>query len=253
MDIALSSWSLHREIPEKMDLVEFVRVAAQKFGITTVELCQQHFSSTGFSYVERIKKELTRLNSKVVNIPIDIGDISQPNDEGRERDKALIKNWIDIAKEVSSPYVRVNTGKFEDTSSIERIITSYKELVDYAKNLGIKVLLENHGGTSSDPEKVVKIVKEVNSPFFGTCPDFGNFPKDTRYKDLEIISPYALLVHAKTYQFDDKGEEISIDIQRCLDILRKTGYNGYLSIEFEGSGDEFEGIEKSKYLLRKYL
>ncbi len=253
MKIALSSWSLHREIPKNMDLVDFIKVSAERFGINAIELCQQHFTSTTSSYIDEIKKQLEKCKVKVINVPIDVGDISQINDEKREKDISLIKNWINVAKEVGSPYARVNTGKSKDEGALDRIIKSYKELVRYAENLGMGILLENHGGISNDPEKIVKIVKEVNSPSFGTCPDFGNFPEETRYKALEIIAPYALVVHAKTYEFDSKGEETKINIKKCIDILKKTAYKGYLSIEFEGPGDEFEGVEKSKKLLERYL
>lgn len=253
MKIALSSWSLHREIPGKMDLVDFIEVATDEFGISNLELCQQHFSSTDVSYFERVKRKLSDSNSVGVNLPIDVGDISQPDKRKRKEDIAIIKEWIRIAKDIGFPYARVNTGKSSDTSSMQRIIASYKELVEYAESIGIGILIENHGGVSNNPEKLVEIIKKVGSSSFGACPDFGNFPESTRYKDLEMVAPYALLAHAKTYQFDERGEETRINMRQCLDILRRAGYNGYLSIEFEGSGDQFEGVRKSKALLEKYI
>jgi len=188
-----------------------------------------------------------------VNIPIDVGDMSQPDEEARKEDIAVLKGWLDIAKEVGCPCARINTGKFEDPSSLKRIIISYKVLVEYAENLGIDLLLENHGGISNDPEKMIEIVRGVDSPHFGTCPDIGNFPENIRYEGLEKSALYALLVYAKMREFDSRGQETTIDMERCVNILKKTGYDGYLSIEFEGSGDEFEGVKKSKQLLKRYL
>lgn len=124
---------------------------------------------------------------------------------------------------------------------------------NYAKSIGMKVLIENHGGVSNQPEAILRIIQEVNSPNLRTSPDFGNFPPEERYDSLQKLAPYAFLIHAKTYEFDFQGEEKTIDMSRCLDILRKVGYEGYLSIEFEGRGNQFQGVMKTKTLLERYL
>lgn len=109
----------------------------------------------------------------------------------------------------------------------------------------------HHGGPSADPDNIVRIVKAVGSDNFSTCPDFGNFASHIRYEGLAKISSYALLAHAKTYKFDERGEETSIDIKKCVDILKKAGFQGYLSIEYEGEDDEYEGVKKTIALLKK--
>lgn len=254
MQIAVSSWSLHREFSQKkMDLLKFLEVCKQKFDISAVEPCQMHFSSLELSFLSKMKKKIVERNLEVVNIPVDVGDISQVNEKNRKKDIEALKRWLDIGKELGSPSIRVNTGKRKDRFALERIILSYQELVDYAENIGMKVLIENHGGVSNQPEAILGIIEEVNSPNLRTCPDFGEFSPKERYEGLQKLVPYAFLAHAKTYQFDSRGEEKTIDISRCLDILRKAGYKGYLSIEFEGRGDQFQGVMKTKALLERYL
>lgn len=254
MQIAVSSWSLHREFSQKkMDLLKFLEVCQQKFDISAVEPCQMHFSSLELSFLSKMKKKIVERNLEVVNIPVDVGDISQVNEKNRKKDIEALKRWLDIGKELGSPSIRVNTGKRKDRFALERIILSYQELVDYAENIGMKVLIENHGGVSNQPEAILRIIEEVNSPNLRTCPDFGEFSPKERYEGLQKLVPYAFLAHAKTYQFDSRGEEKTIDISRCLDILRKAGYKGYLSIESEGRGDQFQGVMKTKAVLERYL
>lgn len=254
MQIAVSSWSLHREISQKkMDLLKFLDVCKQKFDISAVEPCQMHFSSLELSFLSKMKRKIVERNLELVNIPVDVGDISQVNEKNRKKDIEALKRWLDIGKELGSPSIRVNTGKRRDRFALERIILSYQELVDYAENIGMKVLIENHGGVSNQPEAILRIIEEVNSPNLRTCPDFGEFSPKERYEGLQKLVPYAFLAHAKTYEFDSRGEEKTIDISRCLDILHKAGYKGYLSIEFEGRGDQFQGVMKTKALLERYL
>jgi len=253
MQIAVSSWSLHREFSKGMDLLKFMEVCRQRFGINAVELCQMHFSSLDSSFLSKIKKKIVKYNLEVVNIPVDIGNISQVDEKKRRKDIEVLKRWIDIGKDLGSPSIRVNTGESKDRFALDRIILSYRELVDYAEKTGMKVLIENHGGVSNQPEAILRIIEKVSSPNLGICPDFGNFPPEERYDSLQKLAPYAFLVHAKTYEFDSQGEEKTIDMSCCLDILRKVGYNGYLSIEFEGRGDQFQGVMKTKALLERYL
>lgn len=254
MQIAVSSWSLHREFSKKnIDLLEFLKVCRQGFHVNAVELCQMHFSSLDSYFLSQIKKKIVEHKLRIVNIPVDIGDISQLDEINRRKDIEALKKWLNAGKELGSPSIRVNTGRSEDHFALDRIISAYRELVNYAERIGMKVLIENHGGLSNQPEAILRIIQEVNSPNLRICPDFGNFPPGRRYNDLQKLAPYAFLVHAKTYEFDSRGEEKTIDISRCLDILRKTGYEGYLSIEFEGPGDQFQGVLKSKTLLEKYL
>lgn len=84
----------------------------------------------------------------------------------------------------------------------------------------MKLLIENHGGISGNPDNVVRILEEVGSDYLGTCPDFGNFPAEIRYEGLSKLAKYAVVVHAKTYEFDESGEETTIDMKRCIDIMK---------------------------------
>ncbi len=131
MQIAVSSWSLHREFSKKgMDLLKFLEVCRQRFGINAVEPCQMYFSSLGPSFLSKMKKKIVDYNLELVNIPVDSRDISQVDKKKRKRDIEVLKRWLDVGKEPGSSSIRVKTGESEDRFALERIIISCRELVD---------------------------------------------------------------------------------------------------------------------------
>ncbi len=251
MKLSVSSYSLHRNIGKgEISMLDFVELVPKRFGVHDVELNSPFFLDRP-GYLNQVKAALRKNKVAVHNIAIDVGNVAD-RDEG-ERRKAVEENaaWLKVAKEIGSPCIRVNAGHSDDEGGFARSIASFKKIVGQARDLGLSVLMENHGGFSSDPDCILKYVSELGTENFGTCPDFGNFKEEIRYKALETISPYAKFVHAKTYEFDAKGNETKLDIPRIIGILKRSGYKGFVSVEFEGPGDEYEGIESSIALLRK--
>jgi len=274
--IAVSTWSLHghlgplygttlnergehefavrSEQPEDLSLFAFPRFIKERYGVSKAELCQMHFRSSDKSYLDELRGRLAEAAVTVVNVPIDVGNISQLDEQARREDLENIKKWMDVAAYIGSPCARVNSGhQPEGQEDIAVTIDSYKELADHAEKLGIRILLENHGGISSDPENILRLVEGVGSDWFRLCPDFGNFPEEIRYRALEMMFPYAVMVHAKTYEFDQNGNESRYDFGRCMEIALSSGYDGPFSVEFEGPGDQYEGVGKTVQLLRRYL
>ncbi|SHF06121.1 Sugar phosphate isomerase/epimerase [Caldanaerobius fijiensis DSM 17918] len=294
MKLCISSWSLRSEFgTDGIDMIEFIRLAKEEFGADAIELLPMHISppttpkpkgsfgggewekmseeerqamfkrmmehvrkiyKTRPTNLEEVKAALDKYGVKVMNMPLDYGDISNPDDETRKEDIEILKMWIDIAAFLGSKSVRVNTGFRSSEKDLNTIVSSYKELAEYGATKGVAVAMENHGGVSADPKNIVKIFEMVNHPNFRICPDFGNFDDDIRYEALDMIFDLnPILVHAKTYDFDEQGNQTRFDFGRCIEIAKKHGYDGYYSVEFEGQGDQFEGVRKTIALLRKYL
>jgi len=282
--IAVSSWSLHRHLPmagtrrdesgvkragrmepreEPISVTDFPRIIKTRYGIDQVELCQMHVLSQEPEYLAEVKKALKDAGVSVVNMPIDVGNISLESPEWRAEDIEEIKSWIDVAEYLGSPCVRVNSGHpsgvvFGPTElgefDLSVTIASYKELAAYCQSKGMTLLLENHWGISADPRNIIKLVEGVASPAFKLCPDFGNFDDEVRYEGLKMMFPYAAMVHAKTYDFNEAGEQERFDFGRCMEIMKASGYDGPISIEFEGEkGDQYEGIALTKALIERYL
>lgn len=275
IEIGLSTWSLRShmgpmtlqfitdlgerhewttEDPEDVSLVDFARFAGSEYAISRLELTQVSFPSTEPSYLDELRKAAEAHGAIIQNIPIDVGHICEPDAKIRDEHMSEIKGWMDAAAVIGSLAVRVNTGPERDGSdALSLAVESYALLTEYAERLDMDVLIENHGGLSADPDMIIKIIESVSSERLGACPDFGAFEEDIRYDGLEKLMPFAKLVHAKSYAFDERGEETQIDYARCMEIIKRSGFDGVMSIEFEGDGDQYEGIRKTKELITRYL
>ena len=177
--------------------------------------------------------------------------------------------WVYAAKQLGCHSIRVNaatgsTGSFEEQQ--KRAADGLRALCDYAAPHGINVIVENHGGYSSNGQWLTGVMKQINMSNCGTLPDFGNFcvkrePNNwdncleeyDRYQGVEELMPFAKAVSAKTHDFNESGEEVHTDYKRMLQIVKDHGYRGYIGIEYEGSQlSEEEGIRATKALLEKH-
>jgi sugar phosphate isomerase/epimerase len=253
MRFALSSWSMRSHVNKDFSLAEFPRFARERFGFDAVELCSMHFANTDTNYLDQIKQSLVSSQIGFANMPIDTGNISQTDSRKRQFDLDRIANWMAVASYLGAEAVRVNTGAGQEGWDISLTIESYKKLAAQAREYNLLLLIENHGGVSSRPQTIIQILREVGAPNLKLCPDFGNFPPETRYEDLEKIMPYAHMLHAKTYDFDAEGNHPAFDFLRCLKIVQDARFSGTISVEFEGQGDQYQGVEKTLALLRENL
>jgi sugar phosphate isomerase/epimerase len=216
-----------------------------------IELVDFQFESTAPDYVDTLKRRVGENGQKVVHIAAGHGNISQCDEGQRLEDVKVLFGWLDLAVHFGAPAIRIDTGQQEGDLDLSITIDSYNRLAERARELGLKITLENHGGISGDPANLVQIVESVGTDVMGTCPDFGNFAAETRYDDLKKVAPYAVIVHAKTFEFDLDGEETTIDFSRCAKIFKD--FTGYWSVEFEGPGDQHDGTRKTIQLIEKYV
>ena len=261
--IGISTWSFHNFFPSTRDkdstlpetrlvLMDFPEMIADRYKVHNLEFVAPHFASLESTYIQEVKGKLLRAHSHLVNIPVDIeeighaGGLSDPNPEVRENAIVASKKWIDIAKALGGRSVRCDPGSM-NPADLTLTIDSYKQLAAYGRSKGIAVLIENHGGVGSEhPEELIKLFKGVGGSFVGALPDFGNFPdEETRLRGLPLLFPYARTVcHAKGLEFDANGNETKFDFARCVEIAKHAGYKGVYSIEYEGPGDPYEGVQK---------
>ncbi|MBS4201118.1 sugar phosphate isomerase/epimerase [Bacillus sp. FJAT-49732] len=203
--------------------------------------------------LDDVKAALEKHGVQVLNMPIDYGNISGLDEEKRKSDLEVIKSWIDIAAYLGSKGARVNTGQQpEGVFDLSITADSYRELAGYAETKGVALVLENHGGMSADPKNIIKLFEMVNHPNFRVCPDFGNFDPEIRYEAIDMIFNNPILVHAKTYEFNEDGSHVQFDFGKCMEIAKKHNYDGYYSVEFEGPGNQREGVQKTIDLLKKH-
>lgn len=278
--LSLAQWSLHRALTDgKIDNLDFPSIAREQYDIGAVEYVNQFFGGKKMDFKTAAKNttylgELLKRSKDagVVNHLIMVdneGSLALPNDEERLGAVDNHKKWIEAARFLECTTIRVNLhgeGKSEEKKTAS--IDSLARLGEFAKPMNINVVVENHGSDSSNGVWVADIMRQVNMNNVGTLPDFGNFcishPWGTtqdgcdneydRYKGIGELLPFAKGVSAKTYDFNEKGEQPLMDYKRLLDIVKASGFKGYIGIEFEGNTQpEEEGIRKTKRLLEKYL
>jgi sugar phosphate isomerase/epimerase len=263
-DISLAEWSLHRML-RKGDLknIDFPAFTKKTFGIHAVEYVNSFFKDKAKDrpYLQDLKDRSASEGVKNLLIMVD-GEGSLGGQDAEERKKTIENHykWVEAAQFLGCHTIRVNAygeGSAEEVAAA--VVDSLSQLATFAQNYNINVVVENHGGYSSDGQWLSGVMKKVNLPNCGTLPDFGNFWIDRendvqydRYQGVEELMPFAKAVSAKCYDFDSNGDETTIDFPRMLSIVKDAGYTGYVGIEYEGREmPEVEGIKAAKVLLEK--
>jgi sugar phosphate isomerase/epimerase len=256
-NLSLAEWSLHRSIQSgKITNLDFPRIARTQFGIDAIEYVSILFdgknSVEDVSYLKKLKVECKKYDIKSNLIMVD-GE-GNLGDTCLEKRNNAVKNhykWINAAKYLGCHSIRVNAAGDGTPEQVKNaVIDGLKKLCNYAVKFNINVIVENHWGNSSNPDWLISTIKAVNRKNCGVLPDFGNFDKADRYVAVEKMMPYAKGVSAKSYSFDTQGNETKIDYSRMLKIVKQSGYNGYLGIEYEGDMlSESEGINATIKLI----
>lgn len=262
--ISLAQWSLHRTIfDKKLDNLDFAKVAKTEFGIEGVEYVNQFFKDKAKdeSYLAEMKKRASDHGVTSLLIMVDgEGNLGDPSGDKRKQTVENHKKWVDAAKFLGCHSVRVNAGSSGTYEEQQKLAADgLRMLSEYAKPLGLNVIVENHGGLSSNGKWLAGAIAMVDMDNCGTLPDFGNFTvnyqtqeKYDRYVGVEELMPFAKAVSAKSHAFDEKGNETSTDYVRMMKIVLAAGYHGWVGIEWEGGNpDEYQGIRLTKKLLER--
>ena len=269
-EISLAEWSLHRTLRAgKLDNLDFAATAKKEFGIDIIEYVNQFFKDkaedTAYlnDLLQRSKDNGVRNHLIMIDGEGGLGDVDEA-----ARNKAVENHykWVHAAKHLECATIRVNAygvGSAEDVAAAA--VDGLGKLGEFAAKSGINVIVENHGGYSSDGGWLSGVMKQVGLGNVGTLPDFGNFcverkPDDwkvctneyDRYKGTQELMPYAKGVSAKSYDFDEKGDVIETDYTKILKIVKESGFKGIIGIEYEGDRlSEVEGIKATKKILER--
>lgn len=256
-DISLAEWSLHRSINQgKLTNLDFPKYAKEKFGITAVEYVTGFFKDKAKdkAYLTDLKKRAADLGVKNVLIMVDgEGHLGAGSEKGINETVDKHKKWVEAAQFLGCHSIRVNAhGAGNREEQAKRVQEGLTKLSTFAKPHNINVIVENHGGLSSDPSWVESVIKAVNLPNCGTLPDFGNFHSHDRYQGIQKFMPFAKGVSAKSHAFNEAGEETKTDFTKAMKIVLDAGYRGHVGVEWEGGKiSEDEGIIKTRDLLIK--
>jgi L-ribulose-5-phosphate 3-epimerase len=260
--ISLAEWSLHRaRAAGEFDNLDFARVAREEFAIDAIEYVNGFFFEKGadFEYLREMKQRADDQGVRSLLIMIDREGQLADQDDGQRR-KAIEKHfkWIAAARFLGCHSIRVNAGGGgTPEEQMARAADSLHRLAVMGDEYEINVIVENHGGMSSNGAWLAKTIERADHPRVGTLPDFGNFHLGQgewydRYQGVEELMPFARAVSAKSHEFDEAGNETKTDFLRMMKIVLDAGYHGWVGIEWEGGGiSEREGIRQTKALLER--
>jgi sugar phosphate isomerase/epimerase len=268
--ISLAEWSLHRALYAKeFENLDFPRVAKETYGIEAIEYVNSFFKdkAADAAYLAELKKRCGDLGVRSLLIMCDgEGRLGDPDDAKRKEAVENHHKWVEAAKVLGCHSIRVNAaseGSYEEQSKLAA--DGLRKLTEFGAQHEINVIVENHGGLSSNGEWLAGVMKKVDHPRCGTLPDFGNFCMDwgrkddpaawyDRYKGVQELMPFAKAVSAKSHEFDGNGNELRTDYPRMLKIVTDAGYRGYVGIEYEGDKhSEPDGVRLTKALLERIL
>lgn len=263
MKLSLAGWSLKDLFRGgQLTLTDFPAFTKEQFDIDAVELNSPFFESRDSSYLVQLVEATAKAGSRLLNIAVDEkGDLASTDATARQEALKLYGRWIPVARALGCSAIRCNSGGKDapdQRAALDACIQSFTELARLGREEGIPILIENHGGLSSDPDTIIAIMEAVGQAggkeWIGTLPDFGNwYGEIDRYEATAKILPYAKAIHAKTKDIDENLNHPAFDLARCVQVTREGGYNGYLGIEYEGGGDGVEGVKRSVRILKPLL
>lgn len=251
--ISLAAWSLSRSYfaHQRWKNTELPAICRKEFGIGALEFVNQFFENPVMNYLNQLNRAGRDHNVTFVRIMVD-GEGNMAAADRRERMAAAVahRKWVDIAHYLGCRDIRCNMrGGLpdwkKDTDLVKRAAEAFNDLLEYAKGSGLDIVIENHGGASSDPDVLVAVMKAVNNPRFGTLPDFGNVNKGDDYATvLRKLLPYAKGVSVKAAWAAD-GTHTAWDIEKLIGICLEMGFHGYWGIESSyGRQGRDRGAEK---------
>lgn len=269
-DISLAEWSLHKALfAKQMTNLDFPEKAKKDFDISIVEYVNQFFKdkANDTAYLNELLKRCH--DNGVINHLIMVdgeGPLAHTDDSKRNQAVENHYKWVDAAKYLGCITIRVNAHGEGTPEDVQKAgADGLNKLSEYAEKEGIHIIVENHGGVTSNGEWMAGLMKLTNNKNVGTLPDLGNFcikrsaadwqvceESYDRYKGVAELVPYAMGISAKTYDFDANGNCVETDYSRMMKIIKDAGFSGIIGIEYEGDKlSEEEGIRKTKELLLK--
>jgi len=246
-----------------LDPLDFPVIAKRDYGIEGVEYVNTMYfdKAKDRSYLAELKKRADDNGVRSVLIMCDSeGELGDPDETSRLQAVENHFKWVDAAEFLGCHAIRVNASSDAGLSPEEQqrlAADGLRRLCEYADPHGIDIVVENHGGLSSDASWLAGMIRLTDHPRAGTLPDFGNFLIEAgreydRYKGVAELMPFARGVSAKSYDFDDAGDETTIDYRRMMKIVLDAGYHGFVGIEYEGTRlSEPDGIRATRDLLQR--
>ncbi len=232
---------------QQIELKDFAAHVAEKFNVHKIEPWSPIFPSTDPKYLEQFRAAVEKAGSAVVDIAVD-GGHSQYSTDPAERDRAAraSKQWVDVGAALGSPSIRTHIDGAKDSKpDVHLAADTLARVAEYGAKKNVVVHLENDNPVSEDPFFIVQVIEKVNSPWLRALPDFGNslaaHDEDFAYRAIDAMFAHAYgICHVKDGEVNEEGKAVHVDLARTFAILKKHGYKGYCSIEYDAPGDPYK-------------
>jgi sugar phosphate isomerase/epimerase len=292
-EIAVSSFSLRQQLgpirldyrdaqgndaafvlpmPQLIALEEFPALVRERCGVDLIEICQIQFADASDARIHSVREALDAAGVGLLTVPIDVGNLADPSAGVRRESERAILEWFDISARLGSRFVRINAGSpFQPEIELAPVVESFDRLADAAAERGLGLLVENHGGPSSDPDVLLELLEAVGAARLGLLLDTGNFeplisyasaaftgqqvPAEEFdftpvYERVERLAPFARVVHAKAHEFLGDAHH-PVDLERALGLIEAAGFDGPITVEYEGNeGDPWQQTARTVQLVR---
>ena len=238
----------------KMTMEDFILKAAE-LGVLGVDITTYWLKSTEPSYLASLRTFGYRHGMPFSGLAIG-ADLCQSDSAKRAEIVQTVRKWVDATDYLGASHLRVFGDKLPPGASAEQgiafVVETMKPACEYAGKKGIILGIESHSGLTTRAANIVEILRRVDSPYARCNLDISNFPENP-YEQIELCLPYASHTHIRDFYGEPRQP---LDLDRIWQMFAQSGYNGYMSAEYEGKEDALTGapklIEKIKALCRKY-
>ena len=260
LKFAVQQYSFNRQLRAgDLDLLDFPKTVVEGTGIKALEYFNGHMEDKlgNHAYIKELRKRTDDLGA--VNIMMLCRSkpaLDSPDPKIRQAAIEGYRFWMEATKILGGSCIRVDVRSPGDREEQKKYaIAGLRALCAVArKEFEMDIVVENHGGHSSNGAWVAEVMSRVNLKNCGTLPDFQNFKDYDPYTGVREMMPWAKIVCAKSKEFDSAGNEVNVDYRRMLKIVKDSGFRGYIGIEFEGHGvNPITGINQTKQLIEKIV
>lgn len=260
LKFAVQQYSFNQQLRSgELDILDFPKTVVEGTGIRGLEYFNGHMEEKGgdAGFFKELRKRTDDLGATNIMMLCRSKSALDSADPG-ERAKAIegYRPWLEATRTLGGECIRVDVRSPGDPEEQKaHAIAGLKALCEVAeKDFELAIVVENHGNHSGNGAWVAEVMKGVDRENCGTLPDFQNFTDYDPYQGVEEMMPWARIVCAKSKGFDKEGNEVNVDYRRMLKIVRKSGYSGWIGIEFEGHDVEpVEGILATKRLIETVM
>lgn len=256
MDTSICSYSFHRTFAAgEMDTFDYIEWCHVN-GFTQLDPWMKHLEPglNDQSFLDKVLDKAEQVGLPFGCIAVDGAHIYEQDADARAANRQAAYRWIDVADYLGATQVRIDAGGPDEMPDdvFAVIVDGYNDVIRYAADRDIEIIVENHWGPTKYPENVVRLLEAVEG--LGLLFDTNNWAPGKQEEGWERCARFARLTHIKTFSFDAAGNDPSVDLAKAIRLLQESGYSGVWGIEScPTDGDEKDGALRTLALINRLV